>query len=201
MAHQPQKTSSLLDRIEIGVYGLRLVVAAITILAGAAFVVFAYMFAKEVFHLIAHMIGDEANFEDAVIGIFLVIDGLMVGHVAYLIVAGSWRIYVRGPHPDKQSGVPIVVQHMNSGLLKEKLASSLMGVSSVFITRQLIEIGQSGELNLQVILVVAGLHVLLVGGYFVMNHTNIKSARFGGGISEEHHDASSTDSPKEGTHA
>jgi uncharacterized protein (TIGR00645 family) len=176
-------------------------VAAITLLACAAFIVFAYMFAKEVFHLIVHMIGDEADFDDAVIGFFLVIDGLMVGHVGYLIVAGSWRIYVRGPHADKQSGVPVVVQHMNSGLLKEKLASSLMGVSSVFVTRQLIEIGQTAKVDLTVICVVAGLHVLLVGGYFVMNHTNIKSARFGGGISEEHHDASSNESPKEGTHA
>lgn len=160
--------TQLLAGIEKIIYNMKLSLVISYLAASAVMLAYIYTICKESVHTITEMLGDHANAESSILGVLSVIDGIMVANVVYLIVAGSYEIYVKDHASEAREGIPNALQHLSSGLLKEKMASSLFGVSSVYVLKQLIE----QDITVLMFAVVAVFHLLLIIGFYVLNRTN-----------------------------
>jgi uncharacterized protein (TIGR00645 family) len=118
------------------------------IVAQAVYVV---QFFKELVHLIHGLFyptldpltGELAKFteQDIMIAVLGMIDVVMVANLLVMVIVGGYETFVsrlnlRG-HPDE----PEWLSHVNAGALKVKLATALIGISSIHLLRTFIEIG------------------------------------------------------------
>ena len=105
--------------------------------------------------------------DEQVIGVLALLDAMMVANVIYLITAGSYMVYVRprfkgkkDPDEDKR---PAALQHLSPAVLKEKMAASLVGVSSV----NLLIIMLHSHVTYKEALIKVGIHAILIVGFLV----------------------------------
>ena len=165
--------SRALDLIERAIYGLRLSLVALYLAGSAVLLAFLWSLGVEAWHVIQEMTAHHPEEGAAIIGALTVIDGIMVANVVYLIIAGSWEVYVSDTDRTK-AHIPHGLTGMTSGLLKEKMASSLMGVSSIYILTQLVRANEH-LITWDQFYVVGGFHLLLILGFLVMNYSNRNS--------------------------
>jgi uncharacterized protein (TIGR00645 family) len=80
------------------------------------------------------------------------IDVVMIANLLIMVIVGGYETFVsrlglRG-HPDE----PEWLSHVNAGILKVKLATALIGISSIHLLKTFIEIGEPGSTAQSVIL-------------------------------------------------
>ncbi|HEY5741456.1 MAG TPA: TIGR00645 family protein [Terrimicrobiaceae bacterium] len=105
--------------------------------------VYVYHFLIELLHLIqeaAHI--DEKTIMLTVLGL---IDVVMIANLLIMVIVGGYETFVSRlrlhGHPDE----PEWLSHVNAGVLKVKLATALIGISSVHLLQSFIEIGTPGK--------------------------------------------------------
>jgi uncharacterized protein (TIGR00645 family) len=101
------------------------------------------------------------------------LDATMVVNFIWFIAAGSYYIFVH-PYPDPTKlSKPRSLAHISSGILKEKMAGSLVGVSSVALIRIFLDIVNSPDpVNWGRILAIIAIHITLIIGYRQFNIAN-----------------------------
>jgi uncharacterized protein (TIGR00645 family) len=101
--------------------------------------VYVYHFIVELFHLIldAGKI-DEKTIMLTVLGL---IDVVMIANLLIMVIVGGYETFVSRlnlqGHPDQ----PEWLSHVNAGVLKVKLATALIGISSIHLLKTFIEVG------------------------------------------------------------
>lgn len=100
-------------------------------------IVSVFLFLKELCELIRHaMTFDEQNIMLIVLGL---IDVVMISNLLVMVIVGGYETCVsrlRLPrHPDN----PEWLCHVDSGVLKDKLAMSIIGISSISLLRSVVE--------------------------------------------------------------
>jgi uncharacterized protein (TIGR00645 family) len=101
--------------------------------------VYVYHFFIELAHLLmgAHKI-DEKQIMLTVLGL---IDVVMIANLLIMVIVGGYETFVSRlkleGHPDQ----PEWLSHVNAGVLKVKLATALIGISSIHLLKTFIEIG------------------------------------------------------------
>lgn len=107
--------------------------------------VYVFLFLKELWHLIENF----ANFNETEVMLVVLglIDVVMVSNLLVMVIVGGYETFVSRlglhNHPDE----PEWLSHVNSGILKVKLAMAIVGISSIHLLRTFIEtdrIGQEG---------------------------------------------------------
>jgi uncharacterized protein (TIGR00645 family) len=104
--------------------------------------VYAVLFLKELWHLIAHSLDfSEQQIMLVVLGL---IDVVMISNLLVMVIVGGYETFVsrlnlRG-HPDE----PEWLSHVNASVLKIKLAMAIIGISSIHLLRTFIEAGNLG---------------------------------------------------------
>lgn len=105
----------------------------------------------------------------------IALDMMMVANLIILISQGSYYVFTR-LFPYDQRLKPRTMSHLSSGLLKEKMASSAVGISSVVLIQIFINLSTKPEMfqltHAQALGVQMGIHTLLLAGLLVFNHTN-----------------------------
>ena len=107
--------------------------------------VYVYKFLLELIHLV-QVAGalDEKKIMVIVLGL---IDVVMIANLLIMVIVGGYETFVSRlrleGHPDQ----PEWLSHVNAGVLKVKLATALIGISSVHLLRSFIEIGTSSTSN------------------------------------------------------
>ena len=104
-------------------------------------VIYCVLFAKEVWHLVAHSMSlDETNIMLAVLSL---IDVVMVSNLLIMVVVGGYETFVSRldleGHPDE----PEWLDHVNAGVLKVKLAMALISISSIHLLKTFINPDQA----------------------------------------------------------
>jgi uncharacterized protein (TIGR00645 family) len=117
-----------------------------------------------------HIFEDEVPKSEITIGVLETVDGILIWSVVFLIVFGTFSNYI--VHNQNQDKLPPALQNMTSGKLKEKLSSSLITASAVYLFKIVVESTASGEITLEQFLIVGGIHLLFIVGYFVIAHSN-----------------------------
>ena len=100
--------------------------------------VYVYHFLVELWHLIATM--TPITEEEIMLTVLGLIDVVMIANLLIMVIVGGYetfvsRLQLQG-HPDQ----PEWLSHVNAGVLKVKLATALIGISSIHLLKTFIEI-------------------------------------------------------------
>jgi len=126
-----------LQQFERGIFASRWLQAPMyfgLVLAQGAYV---YKFILELYHLVTHASGmSETEVMLVVLGL---VDVVMVANLLLMVVIGGYETFVsRLPitnHPDK----PVWLEHVDAGVLKVKLATALVTISSIHLLKTFID--------------------------------------------------------------
>jgi uncharacterized protein (TIGR00645 family) len=104
--------------------------------------VYVVLFVKELWHLIHEtMAFNEQQIMLAVLGL---IDVVMISNLLVMVIVGGYETFVSRlrleGHPDQ----PEWLSHVNAAVLKVKLATAIIGISSIHLLKTFIEAGQLG---------------------------------------------------------
>jgi uncharacterized protein (TIGR00645 family) len=107
---------------------------------------------------------------DVTVAILEGLDNVMIGNGVYLIIAGSYLVYVKGRLSNatfvKPSDRPPALQHLSPATLKEKMAASLVGVTSVHLVQFLIQTTpQTAHVNWYALATIVIVHLMLIVGF------------------------------------
>jgi uncharacterized protein (TIGR00645 family) len=101
--------------------------------------VYVYLFLKELVHLLikAPVIQEQ----EIMLAVLALIDVVMIANLLIMVIVGGYETFVSrlnlAGHPDQ----PEWLSHVNAGVLKVKLATALIGISSIHLLKTFIEVG------------------------------------------------------------
>ena len=131
--------------------------------------VYVYHFIIELFHLI----GKAAHIEEKEIMLTVLglIDVVMIANLLIMVIVGGYETFVSRlrleGHPDE----PEWLSHVNAGVLKVKLATALIGISSIHLLKTFIEIGTPGT-DAQTVLWQVVVHLTFVASALLLAWTD-----------------------------
>lgn len=101
--------------------------------------VYVYKFLQELIHLVtAATVLAEVDIMLIVLGL---IDVVMVANLLIMVTVGGYQTFVSRLDLDDHPDQPEWLSHVNAGVLKVKLATALIGISSIHLLKVFIEIG------------------------------------------------------------
>ncbi len=100
-------------------------------------IVYVFLFLKELCLLIRHaMEFDEQHIMLIVLGL---IDVVMISNLLVMVIVGGYETFVSRLRLHRHPDNPEWLSHVNSGVLKVKLAMSIIGISSISLLRTFVE--------------------------------------------------------------
>ena len=107
--------------------------------------VYVMLFLKELWHLVTHASSfGEMEIMLIVLGL---IDVVMISNLLVMVIVGGYETFVSRlrlqGHPDQ----PEWLSHVNASVLKVKLGTAIIGISSIHLLRTFIEAGTLGTPN------------------------------------------------------
>ena len=98
--------------------------------------VYVYHFFIELWHLISRAPGiDETTIMLIVLGL---IDVVMIANLLIMVIVGGYETFVSRLNLDGHPDQPEWLSHVNAGVLKVKLATALIGISSIHLLKTFI---------------------------------------------------------------
>lgn len=102
------------------------------------------------------------------------LDSTMIANLIWLISAGGYYVFI---HPFDQinqtKNKPRSLNHISTGLLKEKMAGSIVGVSSVHLLTIFLYISVGHEIiEMRKVFSLLAIHVAFIIGFLAFNHAN-----------------------------
>ncbi|HEX3135296.1 MAG TPA: TIGR00645 family protein [Planctomycetota bacterium] len=105
-------------------------------------VLYCYKFAEAIIHLILETSSSvEMKF---LLSVLTLIDIAMVANLITMVVIGGYATFVSKLDLDKTADKPDWLEHIDPGAIKIKLATSLVGISSIHLLKSFIEVGNPG---------------------------------------------------------
>lgn len=105
--------------------------------------VYVYQFLVELAHLVAKT--GSMNDTDIMLIVLGLIDVVMIANLLIMVIVGGYETFVSRldlqGHPDQ----PEWLSHVNAGVLKVKLATALIGISSIHLLKTFINAGNLPE--------------------------------------------------------
>jgi uncharacterized protein (TIGR00645 family) len=122
--------------------------------------VYVYHFFIELWHLLSGMRGlDEKTIMLTVLGL---IDVVMIANLLIMVIVGGYETFVSRLHLDGHPDQPEWLSHVNAGVLKVKLATALIGISSIHLLKTFIEVGGTKPIGDNVVLWQVVVHLTFV---------------------------------------
>lgn len=152
-----EATSKVTTKLEYFIFWSRWLQAPLYVGLIAAQGVYVYQFMHELIHLVskAGSLG-EAEVMLIVLGL---IDVVMIANLLVMVIIGGYETFVSRleleGHPDQ----PEWLSHVNAGVLKVKLATALIGISSIHLLKTFINAGQIED---RVIIAQVAIHALFL---------------------------------------
>lgn len=149
--------SATVNRIENFIFWSRWLQAPLYLGLIVAQGVYVYQFMIELVHLVggAGSLG-EAQIMLIVLGL---IDVVMVANLLVMVIIGGYETFVSRLDLDDHPDQPEWLSHVNAGVLKVKLATALIGISSIHLLKTFIN---AEHMEDRVIIAQAGLHALFL---------------------------------------
>lgn len=102
---------------------------------------YCYKFAIEIVHLFGKVGESEMFF---LLAVLTLIDIAMVANLITMVVIGGYATFVSKLDLDRSSDKPDWLDHVDPGAIKIKLATSLVGISSIHLLKSFVEVGNPG---------------------------------------------------------
>src|SRR5687768_11563056 len=119
--------------------------------------VYVFLFLKELYHLVMHAVDfSEQQIMLVVLGL---IDVVMISNLLIMVIIGGYETFVSRMnlqgHPDQ----PEWLSHVNASVLKVKLATAIIGISSIHLLKTFINAKAYDE---KTILAQTGIHLVFL---------------------------------------
>ena len=117
--------------------------------------------------------GGSADLIENILQFLELLDVTMIANLIWLISAGSYYVFVH-PYPDlHERRKPRSLAHISTGILKEKMAGSIVGVSSVYLLQVFLNLSTSKEpVDVARMGAMIAIHLVFIGGLIAFNHAN-----------------------------
>jgi uncharacterized protein (TIGR00645 family) len=142
MAIDPLEETVKLKPIPLLIFGSRWLQLPLYVGLIVAQIVYVYLFLKELHHLIMH--AWEFNEQQIMLVVLGLIDVVMISNLLVMVIVGGYETFVSRLRLEKHPDNPEWLSHVNSGILKVKLAMAIIGISSIHLLRTFIEAGAIG---------------------------------------------------------
>lgn len=133
----------------------------------AAQAVYVYQFMHELVHLVSHA-GNLTEVEVMLIVLGL-IDVVMIANLLVMVIIGGYETFVSRLELEHHPDQPEWLSHVNAGVLKVKLATALIGISSIHLLKTFINAAQIDD---RVIMWQAAIHALFLVSAFMIAITD-----------------------------
>jgi len=101
--------------------------------------VYVFKFLQELYHLVSH--ASSLSEVDIMLIVLGLIDVVMVANLLIMVTVGGYQTFVSRLDLDDHPDQPEWLSHVNAGVLKVKLATALIGISSIHLLKTFIEVG------------------------------------------------------------
>src|ERR1700755_3470682 len=116
--------------------------------------VYVVLFLKELWHLFAHAIDfSEQQIMLAVLGL---IDVVMISNLLVMVIVGGYETFVSRMNLEGHPDQPEWLSHVNASVLKVKLATAIIGISSIHLLKTFINAAADDE---KTIIAQTGIHI------------------------------------------
>ena len=141
----PEQTQSVQDLFERGIFATRWLQAPLYVGLIIAQAVYVYEFMHELWHLIGltgpggggH--GADGSGQAIMLSVLGLIDVVMIANLLIMVIIGGYETFVSRINLEGHPDQPEWLRHVNAGVLKVKLATALIGISSVHLLKNFIE--------------------------------------------------------------
>ncbi len=110
--------------------------------------VYVWQFWLELIHLLSMMAIDSITETALMLIVLGLIDVVMISNLLVMVIVGGWETFVSRldlqDHPDQ----PEWLSHVNAGVLKVKLATAIIGISSIHLLKTFINAASYDEKTL-----------------------------------------------------
>ena len=146
MAKKDSVTESLLEKT---IFASRWLQAPLYVGLIVAQGIYVYQFLVELWHLLTLVIhGVPAGGPDisttTMLMVLGLIDVVMIANLLIMVIIGGYETFVSRLHLDDHADHPEWLSHVNAGVLKVKLASALISISSIHLLKTFIEVRTPG---------------------------------------------------------
>lgn len=99
--------------------------------------VYVFHFLVELVHLVQK--ATKITETEIMLTVLGLIDVVMIANLLIMVIVGGYETFVSRLHLDKHPDQPEWLSHVNAGILKVKLATALIGISSIHLLKTFIE--------------------------------------------------------------
>jgi uncharacterized protein (TIGR00645 family) len=104
--------------------------------------VYVYHFLAQLFHLLSS--APHIEEKEIMLTVLGLIDVVMIANLLIMVIVGGYETFVSRLRLENHPDQPEWLSHVNAGVLKVKLATALIGISSIQLLKTFIEIGTPG---------------------------------------------------------
>ena len=130
-------------------------------------VVYVYRFVAELWHLIHR--ATTVSETDIMLTVLGLIDVVMIANLLIMVIVGGYETFVSLLNLDGHPDQPEWLSHVNAGMLKVKLATALIGISSIHLLKSFIEASRIGN---EVLFWQVTIHLTFVASAFMLAWTD-----------------------------
>jgi len=143
-----------------------------------ALAVYVYRFFVELVHLAFLALGTSTVEEqDIMISVLKLVDVVMIANLLIMVIIGGYETFVSRLRLDGHPDQPEWLSHVNAGVLKVKLATALIGISSIHLLGSFIAIGGKTPWDPQQIIYQIAIHMTFVVSALMLAYTDRISTR------------------------
>lgn len=137
------KPDSLVEKLlEKSIFASRWLQAPLYVGLIAAQGIYVYQFFVELWHLFHIAIEGSPNGTETgtliMLGVLGLIDVVMIANLLIMVIIGGYETFVSRLHIDDHEDQPEWLSHVNAGVLKVKLATALVSISSIHLLKTFI---------------------------------------------------------------
>lgn len=105
--------------------------------------VYVFHFLVELWHLVQKT--TKITETEIMLTVLGLIDVVMIANLLIMVIVGGYETFVSRLHLNKHPDQPEWLSHVNAGILKVKLATALIGISSIHLLKTFIEADRISE--------------------------------------------------------
>ncbi len=134
--------------------------------------VYVYRFVVELWHLLLHATDLTFKEEQIMIAVLTLIDIVMIANLLIMVIVGGYETFVSRLKLDGHPDQPEWLSHVNAGVLKVKLATALIGISSIHLLKTFIDVTSNDKLTDRVVLWQVVIHMVFIASAFMLAWTD-----------------------------
>ncbi|MFV0130026.1 IS21-like element helper ATPase IstB [Streptomyces sp. HMX112] len=110
--------------------------------------VYVYKFFNELWNLIHHVISGQADETHVMLAVLKLVDVVMIANLLIMVIVGGYETFVSRIGLQGHRDQPEWLSHVNSNVLKVKLATAIVGISSVHLLQMFVDVHHTSHHSL-----------------------------------------------------